>query len=184
MRLAYASVLAIAAGIMFAVCAAPVHAQEALMSKVYACADIADAGQRHACFDALTPDLKAAHSAQAGASSQPVPAPSAETFGAASASESALTAPVTSKKQRQAKREKEKSAGLDRVSLPVRSIETSAGGYMIFTLQNGQVWKQTDTVGIHHLGDPPWTAEIRKAALGSFMLKIGKSAAVHVQRLN
>ncbi len=152
------------------------------MSKVYACADIADAGQRHACFDALTPDLKAAHSAQAGDLRQTPPAPSAQTFGS-STSESALTAPVTSKEQKQAKRENEKKAGLDRVSLPVRSIETS-DGYMIFTLQNGQVWKQTDTVGIHHLGDPPWTAEIRKAALGSYMLKIGRSAAIHVQRLN
>ncbi|MBI1361050.1 MAG: hypothetical protein GC155_12305 [Alphaproteobacteria bacterium] len=181
MRLASASLLAIAAGAMFAVCPAPAHAQEALMSKVYACADIPDAGRRHACFDALTPDLKAAHAAEAAASPQPTPA---ESFGSRSSSESALTAPVTSKPEKQAKREKDKGASVDRVSLPVRSIETSGDGYMVFTMQNGQVWKQTDTVGIHHIGDPPWTAEIRKAALGSFMLKIGKSAAIHVQRLN
>jgi hypothetical protein len=71
----------------------------------------------------------------------------------------------------------------DRVSLPVKSVVKTADGRHLFTMENGQVWRQTDNVRVSNIGDGPWQAEIRKAALGSFMLKLDGGTAVRVKRM-
>lgn len=159
----------------FIVLSAPAMAQavdrDALLGKAQGCAVIADIGQRHACFDGLVPDLKksgaAASVPQQQAAVQPKP-------------QSALTAPVFAAGEVKAAKELE----IEKVSFAVKSITTGSDGRSRFTLENGQVWKQLDSTKLRNLGDEPWTAEIRKAAFGSFLLKIGSSAAVRVERLN
>jgi hypothetical protein len=58
----------------------------------------------------------------------------------------------------------------DHVSLAVTAVSEGAGGKLRLTMENGQVWRQVDTTRLRNVGQGPWTAEIRKAALGSFML--------------
>lgn len=70
----------------------------------------------------------------------------------------------------------------DRISLKVNGIDRAADG-MVFTMENGQVWKQSDTRQLGGYGAGPWTAEIRKGMLGSFALSINGAASVKVKRV-
>jgi hypothetical protein len=151
--------------------AAPAFAQEALHKKVYACAQVGDAGQRHACFDALVPDLKKAGEAQFGATPAPKPSP--------------LTAPVVTAEAPKAPKPATAPtpAEPEKVSLSVTSMTRSSNGKLRFTMENGQVWRQIDTTTVRNIGEGPWTAEIRKASFGSFLLSLNGGSAVRVERL-
>jgi hypothetical protein len=156
--------------IPFMLLSAPAFAQQGLPAQVYACADIADANQRHACFDALVPELK-----KAGGASAVVTTP---------APQSALTAPVLSASEARAAANAKKETSPDKAEFKVTAIGSGPDGKYRFTMENGQIWRQTDTVKLRNLGDGPWTAEIRKASLGGFFLSIGNSPALRVSRVN
>ena len=94
---------------------------------------------------------------------------------------SPLTAPVLKPGGAKALRDQ----GIDRASYGVKAITIGVDGKARFNLENGQIWKQVDTTKLRNLGDGPWTAEIRKAAMGSYLLTLGnKSVAVRVERVN
>lgn len=165
----------------FILLSAPALAQQgldrdALLERARGCAVINDAGQRHACFDTLVPYLKPGGTS---ASQQAVPRPQQQAA-VQPKPPSALTAPVLSPSEASAAKEQE----ITNVNLAVKSITTGGDGKSRFTMENGQIWKQVDTTRLKNLGDGPWTAEIRKASFGSFLLKIGKSPAVRVERQN
>lgn len=71
----------------------------------------------------------------------------------------------------------------DRISLKVGAIDRGGDGLMSFTMENGQVWKQSDTRQLGGYGQGPWTAEIRKGMLGSYALSINGAASVKVKRV-
>lgn len=148
--------------------AAPAFAQEALHKKVYACAQVGDPGQRHSCFDALVPELKKAGEAQFGAVAAPKASP--------------LTAPVATAEAPKASRPA--PAETEKVNLAVKSMSRSSDGKLRFTMENGQVWKQIDTTTLRNIGEGPWTADIRKASFGSFLLSLNGGRAVRVERVN
>ncbi|MDP3736383.1 MAG: hypothetical protein Q8R02_03280 [Hyphomonadaceae bacterium] len=168
----------------FILLSAPALAQQgldrdALLERAQGCAIINDAGQRHACFDTLTPYLK--NPGGMAATQQAVPQPKPQQQAAVQPKPpSALTAPVLLPGEAKAAKEKE----VVNVSLAVKSITLGGDGKSRFTMANGQIWKQVDTTRIKNLGDGPWTAEIRKASFGSYLLKIGNSPAVRVERQN
>lgn len=148
---------------------APAVAQEALHKRVYACAQMADAGQRHSCFDALVPELKKAGESQFGAPATPKTSP--------------LTAPVVTAEAPKTSKPAAPSEP-EKVNLPVKSMSRSTDGKLRFTMENGQVWKQIDTTTLRNIGEAPWTAEIRKASFGSFLLSLNGGKAVRVERVN
>lgn len=148
--------------------AAPAFAQEALHKKVYACAQVGDPGQRHSCFDALVPELKKAGEAQFGAVAAPKASP--------------LTAPVATAEAPKASRPAPTET--EKVNLAVKSMSRSSDGKLRFTMENGQVWKQIDTTTLRNIGEGPWTADIRKASFGSFLLSLNGGRAVRVERVN
>ena len=142
--------------------AAPALAQGGLQGRIVSCTNIADATQRLACFDAAALELK-----QAGEAA----------FGTASPKPSALTAPVETALATKAVAEP------DRVSLAVSALTEGADGKLRLTMENGQVWRQVDTTRLRNVGQGPWTAEIKKAALGSFMLTLNDGRPVRVERV-
>jgi hypothetical protein len=148
---------------------APAFAQQGLPAQVYACAGIEEANRRHACFDALVPELKKAGAGPVSLGSTP---------------QSALTAPVLSASEAKAIASASKEVSPDKASFTVTAVTKAADGKHRFTMENGQIWRQLDTVKLRNLGAGPWAAEIRKASLGSFLLTIDKSAAVRVERVN
>lgn len=168
--------------IPFMLLSCPALAQTAPIEKVYACVDVAEANQRHACFDALLPELRRARNGAIAIPTTPTVRLQQQTadLGAPPPPPSPLTAPVVPPGNRAAVA----PPSIDRATLAVKSIVAGADGKMRFTMENGQIWKQVDTTRLRNLGSGPWTAEIRKAALGSYLLTINKSAAVRVERVN
>lgn len=149
--------------------AAPAVAQEALYKRVQGCAAIETAGERHACFDALVPELKAAGEMRFGAHGGGKP--------------SALIAPVTNGDA--AKADNSPVAhDPDSINVAVVSMTRSSDGKLRFTMQNGQIWRQIDTTTLRNVGEAPWIAEIRKASFGSFLLSLNGGRAVRVERVN
>ena len=70
----------------------------------------------------------------------------------------------------------------DQISLKVSAVDRAADG-MVFTMENGQVWKQSDTRQLGGFGKGPWTADIRKGMLGSFSLSVNGGASIKVKRV-
>lgn len=73
---------------------------------------------------------------------------------------------------------------LDRVTLTLARMSERPNGRMRFFMENGQVWVQTDTGPVRVKSrDLPTSATIRKAALGSFLMRIdGYGRAIRVSR--
>jgi len=153
-------------------------AQEAPLERLYACPAIADDVQRLVCFDGAVAGLKQAETGGdvAVVSRQQIQKVEKEAFGLAMPSLPALTAAT-------GMRAVEKPVQLDRVSLAVKSIRKTGDGKVELTMENGQIWRQTDTSRLASLGKGPWTAHIRKAALGSFFLNIDNRTAIKAKRV-
>jgi hypothetical protein len=188
MRSAFALIAVAAASF-----AAPAFAQEAPLARVYACADIKDSAQRLACFDGAVATLKQADAGGdvAVVSRSQVQKVEKDAFGLSVPSVSELAASVASSGPAPAAAataarppKPEKPKPLDRVTLAVKSIQKDGQGNVTFVMENGQVWKKIDTGSLGALGRGPWTAEIRKASLGSYMLSIsGTTASARVKRI-
>ncbi len=70
-------------------------------------------------------------------------------------------------------------------SFPIQSTSTRTNGYLMFTLDNGQVWIQTQPAKVRHLGkaDPDMLV-IRKAALGSYLARVNdKGPRIRIKRV-
>jgi hypothetical protein len=181
----------IASGIALAPMAATANAQQgspaggegAGLAPLYACMSVAAVDARVACFDKAAADLKAGEAAGRVTVLTPKAIEQAQvaTFGAADAGVSAVTSAVRATSTPGATAIP-RPAELNRVTLAVTAIEPAPGGNRRFVMENGQVWRQTDGLAIPRVGQGPWTAEIRKAAVGSFLLKLDGKTAVRVQR--
>jgi hypothetical protein len=174
--------------IAVAFAATPAFAQQAPLDKLYACAGVADSAARLSCFDAAVAGLKIATETGGAVvvNREQIARAEKEAFGllnpsltALAESAAASATPVASAAARPA----EKPKTLESVTLAVKSIEKAPDGSYRFVMENGQVWRQTDDLRLPGVGKGPWTAEIRKAAMGTFMLKLGDRTAVRVKRL-
>jgi hypothetical protein len=166
----------------FALIALPAAAQEAPLDKVYVCAGVADRVQRLACYDAAVAGLKQAEASGglAVVNREQIEKAEKEAFGLATPSLGAL---AESARSTSAAPVAEKSTALKRVTFPVKSVSTGPDGRYRFVMENGQEWRQTDGIKLPAIGSGPWQAEIRKAALGSYMLKLDDRTAVRVKRV-
>ena len=163
--------------------AVPALAQAAPLDKIYACSAVTDGVERLACFDAAVVGLKQAEATGGVAvvDRAQIERAEKEAFGIASPSLSAIaesarasSRPIPGGVQAKA---------LDIVTFPVKSVAKGPDGLYRFTMQNGQVWRQMDGIKLPAIGKGPWQAEIRKAAIGSFMLKLDDRTAVRVKRM-
>jgi hypothetical protein len=77
----------------------------------------------------------------------------------------------------------EKYAGLpDSIEVVIVAAEENVYGKLVYTTQDGQVWRQSDQRSLR-APELPFDAEIRRAAAGSFFLKpLSGGIAVRVQR--
>ena len=176
MRIAFTYVLIL--------CAAPAFAQEAQpLDRIYACAAMEDSAARLACYDAAVAGLKQAQSAgEVGVvSREQIQKAEKDAFGLQRPALAELVekpAPVAAAAPKAADVQSP-----DKVTLAIKQVSTGADGRYRFTMENGQVWRQTDEASLERLSDPGLTAEIRRAALGTFMMKIGNRRAIRVKRV-
>jgi len=158
-----------------ALCVGGASAQEAPLAKVYACADLAGATERLACFDAAVGGLKQSESTGGVAvvTKQQIAEAEKQAFG--------LTAPSLSEVTRNAAPAVAPDP-LDKVQVTIKSVTKLPKGLLRYTLDSGQVWEEYDNT-LTRLSGLPVQAEIRKGALGSYMLKVGDKPMVRVRRV-
>lgn len=175
----------------------------------HACAAVDDPATRLACYDEAfprpevaasdTPAAGGAPAQSAAPASTPAPAPASAAAAAASAAASpapaAAEAPAPVKAAPDASEfglseaqlrardpERSRAAGPDQIEARVVGLDFRATGERVITLDNGQVWLQTEVTvrGPLKAGD---TVRIRKAALSSFQLVTPGRVALRVRRL-
>ena len=74
------------------------------------------------------------------------------------------------------------AASPDSIEIVVVAVEENVYGKLVFTTQEGQVWRQSDQRS-PRTPELPFDAEIRRAAAGSFFLKpLSGGIAIRVQR--
>ena len=180
--------------LVLALSAAPAFAQQAPLDKVYACSGEKDDAKRLACYDAAVGALKQAQGAggvvvveraqidraEKEAFGLATPSLTALAQSAAASSASAATSATASAS---AAAKPAAPASLDRVTVTVKSVEKRQDGTYRFVMENGQIWVQSDGQKMGNIGKGPWTAEIKKAAMGTFMLKLDGRTAVRAKRL-
>jgi len=147
---------------------------------IYACADESDDAARLACFDAAVAALKASEEAGEVATVAVAEIEEAERDAFGLEGEQAVAAVSA----RIVPRRAEPPAELDEVTAGVVSITENNRGELIVTLDNGQVWRQSDSASVSiSRKKPPETATVRKAALGSFRMKLGRASPFRVKRV-
>jgi len=150
-------------------------AQTAPLDKVYACASITKADERLACYDAAISGLKQAEASGGVAvvSKEQIAEAEKQSFGLAAPSLASVAknaAPAAAPDP------------LDRVDVTIASVTKRPNGLLRFTLNDGQVWEEYDN-SFGRLSGTPLEAEIRKGALGGFMMKVGDKPLVRVRRV-
>ncbi len=148
---------------------APAMAQEASLDAVLACRVVADPSERVACYDAAVDRLE-----QAQAEGEvkvitraEVEKVQRESFGFRIPSLPSFTGG------------KDSSDELERVTEAVKSV-SGGNGKLRIVLENGSVWQQIDDKNIRARN--PESAEIFRATLGSYKMKLDGGLAFRVRR--
>jgi hypothetical protein len=179
-------------------CLATAGYAAAPLNGLLACRDIADAQARLACFDREAAALAAPTRV---AEPPPPPAPPAAPAAAvrpAIAAAPAVTppaaptaAPLNSEQQfglpERAVAAKEVAAGTRASDVPaiearLVSVAAAPDGRMIFTLDNGQAWRQLQAEG-DLLAKPGDAVVVSRALLGSFWMRVPSGRGCKVTRL-
>ena len=171
----------LAACAAFAAFAATAQAQESQVDKVYACAGVSDGAARLACFDAAVAAMKQAQTAGdvSVVSRAQIQQAEKDTFGLGPQAQTTAVTGVLKGAPTPAAAEAE----LDNVKVTISIATKRPDGTYRFTLDNGQVWEQNDTVSLGTLPRESIEAEIRRGAIGSFFLKAGNRSLVRVKRV-
>ena len=170
---------------IFLLSSAPALAQEAPLEKVYACAGKTDSAERLACYDAAVAGLKQAQTSGGVAvvARSQIEAAEKEAFGLSQTSLSELARSANKMPAAPGAAAGPPPQELDRVTLTVKALERKPDGTYRFTMENGQVWEQIDGNELGKTLRAPLTAEIKKGAIGSYMLKVGERPSVRVRRI-
>lgn len=170
---------------VIALAAQPAFAQDAPLDKVYACAAKTDNAERLACYDAAVAGLKQAQTSGGVAvvARSQIEAAEKEAFGLSQPSLSELARSANKMPATPGAAAAPPPQELDRVTMTVKALERRPDGTYRFTMENGQVWEQIDGNELGKTLRAPVTAEIKKGAIGSYMLKVGDRASVRVRRI-
>jgi len=150
---------------------------------IYACAALPEDAARLACYDEAVGRLQAAE--QAGEVTTITKAEiedvQREAFGFNLPTLPRLTLP---KFGRSATAEEVQNGELDSIRLAVTKVSVSKINGLRITLENGQIWQQTDSRTVYYSKKRGVReAEIKRAAMGSFMMKLDDGRAFRVRRL-
>lgn len=162
---------------LLAAAAAPAAAQEAArerpeaLTRVLDCRSIADPGQRLACFDASVAAMAQAEAAEelVVVDRQQLRQTRRSLFG--------LTLPSLAIFGDDGTEEESQ-----RIETTIRQVGADPYGKYILVLEDGAVWRQTDSRELPiepRVGHP---IQIRRAAMGSFLANINKQTAIRVKR--
>ena len=154
----------------------PALAQEKTpLESIYACADISDNIERLACFDAA---VSATRQAENQGEFKTITRQEAETvqkdaFGFSMPSLPTFSLPGFGGGSDDDSVKKDDSGQIEEVTLPLKSATTDAYGKVVLVFENGQVWRQNDSDKIRiSRKRPPTSAVIKRAAFGSYLIRL------------
>ncbi len=156
----------------------PLATGQAATDSLYACADKASDSERLACYDAAVAELRAAETTGEVVTftTEEIVEARERTFGL---EEDTVDSKLAAAGASLARTEP------DDITAGLVSLDETAEGKLIVTLDNGQVWVQTDSSSVAvSRKSPPKSATVMKAALGSYRLKIGRARPFRVQRVD
>lgn len=150
---------------------------QAVTDDIYDCAGIESDSDRLACYDAAVGRLKEAETAGEVkvVTREQVEAVQKDSFGF-----SIPSLPSFSFGGGNGENDK----ALESVEFGVERIRETAYGKLIVTLENDQVWEQIDSKDVYYSKRKGVeSAEVKRAALGSFRMKLDGGAAFRVKRI-
>ena len=145
---------------------------------VYACAALETDADRLACYDTAVGRLKAAEDAGevATVTRAEVEQVKRDSFGFSIPSLPKLALPKLGGS--------DDDGEINEIQQAVVSARTNSYKKVIITLDNGQVWEQTDGTRIFiSKKKPPQTATIKSAAMGSFKMKLDNGRTFRAKRI-
>ncbi len=148
---------------------------------VYACIEIETDADRLACYDDAVGRLKTAEESGeiTTVSRTEVEQVQREAFGF-----SLPSLPSFTRRSDDNERGARDADVLDSVTFGVAEIERSRHGKLFITLDNGQVWRQLDSDRVSYSARKGVeSVEIRRAAFGSFKMKLDGGRAFKVKRV-
>lgn len=153
---------------------------------VYACAALSDDGARLACYDDAVGRLKAAEESGevTTITKAEVEAVERDAFGFSMPSLPKLTMPRFGRGQAETEPGRDADNQLQRITVAITDVKSSKHRGLTVSLENGQVWQQSDTRSVYYSSKKgAKEAEIRRAAMGSFVMKLDGGTAFRVKRL-
>lgn len=149
-------------------------ARPALIEQLYGCRDIADAAARLACFDREVAGLSAAEEKReiSFADKAAVEKARRGLFGFSFSSLGSLFGGGG---------DDDKDGRISQIETTLRSVSYAGTKYR-FTLEDGAVWQQTDTIDPSRQPRAGDKIEIKAGAMGSFMAKVEGGRAMRVKR--
>lgn len=169
-----------------AVVAAPLaHAQGSLED----CAQIGDDSERLACYDELAGRVMPGTGSSSSLVSGPASADAAGRTTAAGTTAAGTTAAVAASNPEadfglsdKAIKQRDPGKWVESVTGKVINVALAASDRYVITLDNGQVWMQSET-NTRQILSPGDTVTIKRAALGSYKLSGPRSVYWRVRRL-
>lgn len=172
-----------AAAISLGATTTPVLAQGSLPDQLAVCARISKKDARLECYDSIARAAgEGAYTSGFGASSMrtpPAPATPAPTSppgpaGGAGFGAEQIARPLS---------ERRADDGANEIDVAVVSARDNGLSMWQFSLADGAVWRMTERSVNFRPPAPNETVTIRKGALGSYLMQVGKQAAVRVERV-
>jgi len=149
-------------------------AQEISTATVYACAEKAGDAERLACYDEAVGRLKMAEEA---GDVRTVTRAEVEQVKKDSFGFSIPSLPGFGKSDNDSEK-------LEEIALNITGISKNGYGKVLVTLENGQIWEQTDSKKVYvKKSKPPKQAIVKRAAMGSFMVKLDKQSGFRAKRV-
>ncbi|MEO0550069.1 MAG: hypothetical protein AAFZ91_09115 [Pseudomonadota bacterium] len=150
---------------------------------VYACVDIADDLERLACYDNAVGRLKVAEETGevTTISRAEIEEVQRDSFGFSIPSLPKIAMPRFGGNSDDG--EKEAVEEFNSITAAVTRVRKDSRGKLIIDLDNGQQWKQSDSRRVYLSGGEADSAEVKKAALGSFRMKLDGGTAFRVDRV-
>jgi hypothetical protein len=154
---------------------------------IESCTKLTDDKERLACFDKEVAAQIAHESRGAADAARPAPPASAPTASSGSATPPKLTAEqkmgLAPERIQKLEAPADAAAPLKTLTANIQGVRTDADGREVFTLENGQVWRQVEleprfTV---HPGD---TVKIERGVFGSFFLSANVHSNTRVTRVH
>lgn len=147
---------------------APSTPQSDILGGVVRCRDMADDGARLACFDAAASALAAAGEVTLVSRTE-VEQTQRQLFGF----NASLLNPFSGRS------DADELASITSTMASARQI--GPDGWLV-TLEDGSVWRQIDTTRAVFSTRQPHVVTVRRAAMGSYMMKVGNTPAFRVKR--